>query len=158
MEEGPSVLQSMLEPGASTHTQLLRYFSPRRRLNFRSDTVSGDTDDTYNYRKIVPVVRLGGLAPARPIIRMASRRALQSRLMVHALYTALYAICMHDIQECVAVRYILAWSCPCRCVCLEPGYKSLITPPFRDIAGIYALCTWALCVYMRHITRGGVYN
>ena len=52
--------------------------------------------------------------------------------------TALYAICMHDAQEHVAVRYIPARSCPCRCVRLEPGYKSLITPPLQDMAGIYS--------------------
>ena len=37
----------------------------------------------------------------------------------------------------IAVRYIPARSCPCRCIRLEPGYN--ITPPLRDMAGIYAL-------------------
>ena len=46
-------------------------------------------------------------------------------------------LCMHDAQQRVAVQYILARSCPCRCVRLEPGYKSLIIPPLRDMAGIY---------------------
>ena len=47
-------------------------------------------------------------------------------------------------QERVAVRYIPARSCPCRCVGLEPGYKSLITPRLRDMAGVCALRSRAL--------------
>ena len=48
------------------------------------------------------------------------------------------SLCMHDAQQRVAIQYIPARSCLCRCVRLEPGYKSLITPPLQDMAGIYA--------------------
>ena len=65
-------------------------------------------------------------------------------------------LCMHDAQQRVAVQYIPARSCLCRRVRLEPGYKSLITPPLRDMAGIYALRPRASCVYTCYITRGGV--
>ena len=41
---------------------------------------------------------------------------------------------------------------------LELGYKSLITPPLRDMAGIYALRPREPCVYTCHITGGGVIN
>ena len=151
----------MLEPGASTHTQLLRYFSPRRRLNrnaFRSDTVSGDTDDTYNYRKIVPVCTTRWARSRSP--NNTYGISPHATVKANGACTIYCTIChMHARHPRVCSRTVYtAWSFPCRCVCLEPGYKSLITPPFRDIAGIYALCTWALCVYMRHITRGGVYN
>ena len=59
-------------------------------------------------------------------------------LMLHALNLSH----MNTDQERVAVQYIPVRSSPCRCVRLEPGCKSLITPPLRDMA--------------RHITRGGV--
>ena len=67
---------------------------------------------------------------ARVVLEPGSCRA-------HA-FAWIQAICMHDAQQRVAVQYIPARSCPCRCVRLEPGYKSLITPPLRDMAGIYA--------------------
>ena len=57
---------------------------------------------------------------------------------LQAMLHALYLSHMHDAQERVVVRYIPARSYPCRCVHLEPGYKSLITPPLQDMAGIYA--------------------
>ena len=63
-------------------------------------------------------------------------------LMLHTLYLSH----MHEAQERVAVRYIPARSCPCRCFRLEPGYKSLITPRLRDMAGT--------CIYAPYHSRG----
>ena len=69
-------------------------------------------------------------------------RSLGARILPHA-----HAICMYDTQQRVTVQYILARSCPCRCVRLEPGYIWLV---------YYALCPRASCVYTCHITRGGI--
>ena len=62
-----------------------------------------------------------------------------ARTILFKPYEYLYVICMHDAQE-------PATSCPCQCIRLEPGYKSLIHPLFK---------IWL--VYTRHIsiTRGG---
>ena len=93
----------------SPPVSLVAHRDGRRRLRNRIGSVG-----LVKHPGIRIISRASGYSTGGRLINRPGYASVRN--IYNVMYTALYAIYMHDAQNRVAVRYTPARSCPCRCV------------------------------------------